>query len=91
MGNLEHGYWACSDSPVCGGELTKRFEGCFIRDMLKSFHELQSELLHFFQCLSVVVYDGIGCLNRIFKVRADERFVQGVKNIGRRAAKGRFR
>ncbi len=59
--------------------------------MSKSFHELQSELRHLFQCLGVVTKDGMGCLNRIFKMWVDERFVQGEKILGVRAAKDSFR
>ncbi len=33
------------------GVAAKLLESCFIRDMLKPFHELQSEHLHHFQCL----------------------------------------
>ncbi len=32
----------------------------------------------------------MGCLNRIFKVWADERFVQGEKNTGSKGHKGSF-
>ncbi len=44
------------------------FEGCFIRDMPKPFHELQIDLLHIFLCLYVVGENAIGCLKNIFKV-----------------------
>ncbi len=37
MGNFEHGYKVPTDSPVCEGEKTKLFEGCFILDMPKPF------------------------------------------------------
>ncbi len=33
----------------------------------------------------------MGCLNRIFKMWVDERFVQGIKILGVRAVKDRFR
>ncbi len=46
MGNLDHGYYVSTNQPVCEGEQTKLFKGCFIRDMPKPFHEPQSELLH---------------------------------------------
>ncbi len=32
----------------------------------------------------------MGCLNRIFEVWADERFVQGEKNTGGKGRKGSF-
>ncbi len=35
-------------------EEPKLLEGCFIRDMSKPFNELQSELLHLFQCLCIL-------------------------------------
>ncbi len=53
------------------------FEGCFIQDMPKPFHELRRELLHLCQCLGVASEGGMGCLNSIFKVWPDNRFVQG--------------
>ncbi len=62
-----------------------------MRDMPKPFHELQSELLHLFQCLGVETKDGMGCLNSIFKMRLNENFVNGEKIQGVRAAKDRFR
>ncbi len=54
MGNLEHGYWITSDPLMGEREESKLLESCFIRDKVKPFHELQSELLHLFQCLCVV-------------------------------------
>ncbi len=53
MGNREHGYLVSTDSLVGEEEQTKLFEGCFIRDMPKPFHDIKSELLHLFQCLGV--------------------------------------
>ncbi len=58
--------------------------------MPKPFHELQSELLHLSQCLGIAAQGGIGCLNRIFKMWPDERFVQGEKNIGSKGREGSF-
>ncbi len=54
----------------------KLFEGCFIQDMAKPFDELQSKLLHLFQCLCVAALDGMGCLDGIFQVWSDKGFVQ---------------
>ncbi len=61
-----------------------------VRDMPKPFYELQGQLLHLFQCLGFAALDGMGCLNRIFKKWADERFLQGGKNIGAKGLEGSF-
>ncbi len=37
MGNLEHVYEVSTESPVCKGEWSKRFERFFIRNMQKIF------------------------------------------------------
>ncbi len=76
---------------MCEGEKTKLFEGCFIRDMAKPFHEFQSKLLHLFQCLCVGAKDGMGCLNSIFQVWSDKGFIQVEKILGVGAAKDRFK
>ncbi len=43
-------------------------ESFFIRDMLKPFDELQSEVLHLLPFVCVAGKDGIGCLNTIFNI-----------------------
>ncbi len=64
---------------------------CFIRGMLKPFHELRIEFLHLFERLGVAAQDGMGCFNNIFKMWPDKRFVQGEKILGVRVVKDRFR